>query len=135
MLSMGIGHLNVLKRLMNVEAENFIKRQLSIKQGCYVNCYILTGRNLASRDIGSESDPYLKLKLGNKKQNTRKEYQDDEPNPDFYKKFFFDASFPGAPALRVAAMDYDELFGDDLIGDTLIDLEDRFYSHHWQSWP
>jgi len=43
----------------------------------------------------------------------------------------FDATFPGAPSLRVAAFDYDELFGDDLIGDTLIDLEDRFYSHHW----
>ena len=95
----------------------------------------MTGRNLASRDIGSESDPYLKIKLGSKKTNTRKEYQDDEPNPDFYKKFMFDASFPGSPALRVAAMDYDELFGDDLTGDTLIDLEDRFYSHHWQSWP
>ena len=30
-------------------------------------------------------------------------------------------------------MDYDDLFGDDMIGVTNIDLEDRFFSPEWQS--
>ena len=30
-------------------------------------------------------------------------------------------------------MDYDDLFGDDSIGTTSIDLEDRFFSAEWQS--
>ena len=30
-------------------------------------------------------------------------------------------------------MDYDDIFGDDLIGKTSIDLEDRFFSPEWQS--
>jgi len=28
-------------------------------------------------------------------------------------------------------MDYDDFFGDDLIGYTYIDLDDRFYSQNW----
>lgn len=30
-------------------------------------------------------------------------------------------------------MDYDDLFGDDLIGTTSIDLDDRFFSGDWQA--
>lgn len=39
--------------------------------------------------------------------------------------------FPGAPRLKIEAMDYDDFFGDDLIGRTYIDLDDRFYSQNW----
>ncbi len=35
--------------------------------------------------------------------------------------------------MNVQIYDYDELFGDDLIGETKIDLEDRFFSPEWQS--
>ncbi len=33
----------------------------------------------------------------------------------------------------ITAYDYDILFGDDLIGKTVIDLDDRFYSVDWQA--
>jgi hypothetical protein len=88
---------------------------------------------LASRDIGSASDPYLYITLGNKVYNDRKNYQNDEPNPEFYKMFEFEATFPGCPMLNIGVYDYDDLFGDDLIGETKIDLEDRFFSPEWQS--
>lgn len=57
----------------------------------------------------------------------------DEPNPKFYSHYDFDAEFPGAPPIVVQAYDYDDLFGDDLIGETVIDLDDRFFSPEWQS--
>jgi len=41
----------------------------------------------------------------------REFYQNDNANPDFHKLF-----------------EFNELFGDDLIGETNIDLEDRFFS-------
>jgi hypothetical protein len=56
----------------------------------------------------------------------------DEPNPKFYKMYEFDAEFPGAAPLVIKAYDYDDLFGDDLIGTTIIDLDDRFFCPEWQ---
>ena len=39
--------------------------------------------------------------------------------------------FPGCPPLVVDVMDYDDLFGDDSIGKTVLDLEDRYFSPEW----
>ena len=44
----------------------------------------------------------------------------------------FDAEFPGAAPIVIKALDYDDLFGDDLIGKTIIDLDDRFFCPEWQ---
>lgn len=57
----------------------------------------------------------------------------DQPNPKFFKHFDFDVEFPGAPPLVIQAYDYDDLFGDDMIGETVVDLDDRFFSPEWQS--
>lgn len=45
--------------------------------------------------------------------------------------FQFNVPFPGAPSLKIKIMDYDELFGDDLIGETIIDMDDRYFSIQW----
>lgn len=100
---------------------------------CVVRTYILGAFNLAQRDNDSPSDPYFVLKLGDQKFNDRENYIEDEPNPQIYKKVNFEAVFPGCPQLKVEMWDYDLLFGDDMIGETVIDLEDRYFSADWQS--
>jgi hypothetical protein len=35
--------------------------------------------------------------------------------------------------LFIDAMDYDDLFGDDLIGSTSVDLEDRYFLPEWRA--
>ena len=39
---------------------------------------------------------------------------------------------PGASILKIQAWDYDPLFSDELIGETVIDIEDRYYDYKWQ---
>lgn len=41
-----------------------------------------------------------------------------------------DVSFPAEPELTVAVFDHDLVGFNDLIGETHIDLENRFYGHH-----
>ena len=45
----------------------------------------------------------------------------------------FNASFPGASPIEIYIYDYDDLFGDDLIGKTLIDLDDREFCPEWKA--
>ena len=77
-ISLGIGHLGITKKLMNIESENFLKRQLLIKQRCYINVYVIDAYNLASRDMGSASDPYIHAVLGKHEFSNRDEYQEDK---------------------------------------------------------
>ena len=46
--------------------------------------------------------------------------------------FEISAKFPGSNPLEIEAYDFDDLFGDDLIGKTVIDLDDRFFSPEWR---
>ncbi|KAG7389144.1 hypothetical protein PHYBOEH_007572 [Phytophthora boehmeriae] len=103
-----------------------------------VRVYVLDGVGFAPMDIGlngrpGKSDPYLRLKLGDKKISDRKNYIEDTTEPDFYKMFTFNAKLPGASMLTIEAMDHDLIGGDDLIGRTTIDLEDRLFDNRWQA--
>lgn len=130
---LGLAHLKLSDLISNLESDKILNRLLMTETKCIVRVYMICGKDLAKRDIGSESDPYLKISLGDRIYNEREHYQLDEPNPDFYKHYDFEAKFPGCPPLVIDAMDYDDIFSDDLIGSTKIDLEDRFFSPAWRS--
>jgi hypothetical protein len=48
----------------------------------------------------------------------------------FRRCFEIEASFPQDSVLTLQLLDWDLLGSDDLIGETKIDLENRFYSRH-----
>ncbi|CAH0485174.1 unnamed protein product [Peronospora farinosa] len=103
-----------------------------------VRVYALDGVGFAPMDLGlngrpGKSDPYLRLTLGNQKLSDRKNYIEDTTDPDFYKMFVINAKLPGASILTIEAMDHDLIGGDDLIGKTTIDLEDRLFDRRWQA--
>lgn len=133
MKKMGAGHLDIARFLVETKYENLMTELMTSKTPALVRVYVIEGFDFASRDIGSASDPYLVLQCGKTKHNEKDNYQVDEPNPKFHKHFDFNVEFPGAPPIEITAYDYDTLFGDDVIGTTYIDLDDRFFSPHWQS--
>lgn len=130
---MGITEPAIFEFIKDASYDEMIKKQLLQQTQCKILLYVLEGYDFASRDIGSFSDPYLIISCGTRSFNERDNYLLDEPNPEFYKLFEFTAAFPGAPQIIIEAYDYDELFGDDLIGKTAIDLDDRFFNGDWQS--
>ena len=130
---MDINNPNLLEFLKDSSQDEVIKKQLLTQTNCKIQLYMLEGFDLASRDIGSFSDPYLIIRCGKRTVSERDHYVLDEANPKFYKLYEFTGEFPGAPVLHIEAWDYDDLFGDDLIGKTTIDLDDRFFNGDWQA--
>jgi len=97
-----------------------------------VRVYVISATSLAQLDEDSLSDPYLVLKLGDQKLDNEKEYQTDQTNCDFNKMFEFKTVLPGASQLNIQVWDKDFLVKDDLIGETFIDLENRYFSKRFR---
>lgn len=106
---------------------------LNTQEKSIIRLYIIDAFNLSSRDNGSPSDPYLSLKCNETSFNERDNYQLDEPNPKFNTYYDFEGTFPGCSPLEISVYDYDDIFGDDLIGTSYVDLEDRFFTLSWRS--
>ncbi|KAI2660505.1 Fer-1-like protein 6 [Labeo rohita] len=95
-----------------------------------IRVYIVAAFNLHPADPDGKADPYIVLKLGKTEIKDRDNYIPKQLNPVFGRSFEFQATFPKESLLTVLIYDYDMVGGDDLIGETQIDLENRFYSRH-----
>ncbi|XP_056286997.1 fer-1-like protein 6 isoform X2 [Pseudoliparis swirei] len=95
-----------------------------------VRVYIISASNLHPADPDGKADPYIVLRLGKNEIKDRDNYIPKQLNPVFGRSFEMHASFPLESLLSVVIYDYDLVGGDDLIGETRIDLENRFYSRH-----
>ncbi|CAH1774769.1 unnamed protein product [Owenia fusiformis] len=95
-----------------------------------VRVYIVKALDLHPSDPNGKADPYLEVSLGKQTVNTKDNYKPRALNPVFGQVFEFDAMFPADSILTVRIMDWDLLTFSDLIGETTIDLEDRYISKH-----
>ncbi|XP_056454253.1 fer-1-like protein 4 [Gadus chalcogrammus] len=95
-----------------------------------VRVYVLKATGLAPADLNGKADPYLMLKAGQQKLSTRENYIPKHLNPVFGEVFDLTVSFPLETELLIAVMDHNLVGSDDVIGETKLDLENRFYSRH-----
>uniref|UniRef100_A0A8C9XCE9 Fer-1 like family member 6 n=1 Tax=Sander lucioperca TaxID=283035 RepID=A0A8C9XCE9_SANLU len=95
-----------------------------------IRVYIVSASNLHPADPDGKSDPYIVIRLGKNEIKDRDNYIPKQLNPVFGRSFEMQATFPHESLLSVVIYDYDMVGGDDLIGETRIDLENRFYSRH-----
>jgi len=111
-----------------------IAKRLLVQTKVLVRVYILDAFGLAPKDAYSQSDPYVRVKLGKKEwYNDSANYQMDNPDPKIYKMFELETALPGDSLLKIQFFDHDDVFSDQKIGQTVIDLEDRFFSNKWLS--
>ena len=126
-----------LDNLAAAEADeefNDIAKRLLVQTKVLVRLYILDAFGLAPKDAYSQSDPYVRIKLGSKEwYNEKSNYQLDNPDPKIYKMFELETDLPGESLLKIQFFDHDDIFSDQKIGQTVIDLEDRFFCNKWLS--
>ncbi|KAL0125715.1 hypothetical protein PUN28_004639 [Cardiocondyla obscurior] len=95
-----------------------------------VRVYIVKANDLHPCDLNGKADPYVVLQLGGKRVSDKENYVSKQLNPVFGKCFEIEATFPQDSLLTVQVLDWDLVGTDDMIGETKIDLENRFYSRH-----
>ena len=121
-----------ISKLKNFEKYEKLTKSILIKHQVIIRVYILEFNDLPSKDLTSESDPYIKIYLGEKKKfDEQKYYLNDTQNGKWYKYYDIVAEFPGDSTLKIEVWDYDPIFRDELIGATQIDLEDRYFNSNW----
>jgi len=113
-------------------ARSAVLKEIRTPTPLYLRLYVLTGTKLVPRDSGGASDPYLVVRVGKEKRTTRNDYIANTLEPGFYHSFEIPLVLPGPSRLEIEVWDWDGI-GDDLIGKTVIDIEDRWYSEAWRN--
>ena len=125
---------NLPPELSFLTAFDDLGKSILVKRNVIVRVYILELNNLSKRDTFSESDPYIKILLGDKLLiNEQKKAVKNSKNCKWYKHYDLKIELPGSSKLRIQIMDYNSVFSDDLIGETSIDIEDRYFDNRWQA--
>lgn len=95
---------------------------------CVVRLYVIKAIDLQPMDPNGLADPYLVVTLGKTKIKDSDKYIPNTLNPMFGKMFELTAHIPISKDLSITVMDWDLIGKDDKIGETVVDLENRFLS-------
>uniref|UniRef100_A0A6I8S929 C2 domain-containing protein n=1 Tax=Xenopus tropicalis TaxID=8364 RepID=A0A6I8S929_XENTR len=97
-------------------------------QECIVRVYIVKGIDLQPKDNNGLCDPYIKFSVKKQVVADRENYIPNTLNPMFGRMYELSCTLPQEKDLKIAVYDYDALSGDDKVGETVIDLENRLLS-------
>uniref|UniRef100_A0A8C3XEQ5 Myoferlin n=1 Tax=Cyanoderma ruficeps TaxID=181631 RepID=A0A8C3XEQ5_9PASS len=99
-------------------------------QECVVRIYIIRALQLQPQDNNGLCDPYIKITLSKKVIEDRDHYVPNTLNPIFGRMYELSCFLPQEKDLKISVYDYDALTRDEKVGETIIDLENRFLSRY-----
>jgi uncharacterized Zn-finger protein len=104
-----------------------------------VRLYIIRAFKLTAKDLLGSSDPFLKIAhgsgLAHEIEDKQRSLRKNTLNPDFYTSYEFEAMIPGDSAVQVSVFDYNAIGSNELIGSTMIDIENRWFNPSWRAMP
>jgi hypothetical protein len=102
-----------------------------------IRLYVVRAFKLTAKDFGGSSDPFLQIAHGSgfchvidDKQNSLRK---NTLNPDFYTSYEFEAMIPGDSEVQLSVFDYDAIGSNEIIGSTVIDIENRWLNPSWRA--
>ncbi|XP_023285060.1 myoferlin-like isoform X3 [Seriola lalandi dorsalis] len=99
-------------------------------QECLVRIYVVRAVDLQPKDNNGRCDPYIKISLGKNTIEDRDHYLPNTISPVFGRMFEMTCFLPQDKDLKISVYDYDLLTRDEKVGETVIDLENRFLSRY-----
>ncbi|XP_071319383.1 myoferlin-like isoform X2 [Trachinotus anak] len=99
-------------------------------QECLVRIYVVRAIDLQPKDNNGKCDPYIKISLGKNTIEDRDHYLPNTISPLFGRMFEMTCFLPQDKDLKISVYDYDLLSRDEKVGETVIDLENRFLSRY-----
>lgn len=99
-------------------------------QECLVRIYVIRAIDLQPKDNNGRCDPYIKISLGKNTVDDRDHYLPSTTNPVFGRMFEMTCFLPQDKDLKISVFDHDFLSRDEKVGETVIDLENRFLSRY-----
>ncbi|CAK6964081.1 myoferlin-like [Scomber scombrus] len=99
-------------------------------QQCLVRIYVVRALDLQPKDNNGSCDPYIKISVGKNTVEDRDHYLPNTTNPLFGRMFEMTCFLPQDKDLKISVYDYDLLTRDEKVGETVIDLENRFLSRY-----
>mmetsp|Transcript_20321 Transcript_20321/g.31021 ORF Transcript_20321/g.31021 Transcript_20321/m.31021 type:complete len:1900 (+) Transcript_20321:164-5863(+) len=130
--------VGILKAIIRITDEDpsgdwFVPRDALRPQLYCIRLYCIKATNLQPVDADSV-DPYLRVKLGSSNIDARPStHKDRSCDPNLYQVFEFLTTIPGPSVLKIQIKDWNRFNPyHALVGETKIDLEDRWFHPEWQ---
>ena len=106
---------------------NSLRNQTSVA----VRLYVIRAMALQPKDFGGTSDPYVVASLAGRQIKDIEHMHQKTLDPEIFRRYDFDTKLPGPSALKIGIWDYNKYQSHELIGETMIDLEDRWFHPDW----